>query len=1008
MLWTMAPGQRDGIRRPRQHVARARLVTELLGAPVGVIEAAAGYGKSVLAGEYHAALGIACAWVSLGPPDDNVSVLISSMRRALRAARLSDLYSALEDGDPDRWPDRFLDALADLADPLLVVLDDVHHLRGPDTAALVTRIAKGISLPHRLLVAARRMPVHLDLPRAVVGAACVGVQDLAFTFAEAAELASDVPGRPPSDRAVRALLEATGGWASALVLGVRTMRDDGYPGGVRQDHTPLPTGRGVIAAVMEGILQSLAPAERNGLGQIAHLPYLSPEIAGALTGTADMFERMVAAGVPLLHTAAGRWEMPGPVTGYLAGLAPLAPQAAAAAAAIYRRDGSLPSAIRMLLDSGHDEEAAALLADLSPTEAEDLGWAEIRNAIELLPDGTVRQQPRILLHLARTAETAYRMDVRRQALARLTPLVPADGPSPAGAVRREILAEQARDLVGDERTREEARALATSVVRDAGQDEIVARARALDVLGRLRSWWSDDGPHDDAVDLLEESARLARRIGQPVWAARALVPLAMGVHFGLCRYQRALTTLDQSLVLFPARGQFRAVIMAFRSSVLCELGSYAEAAATLTEMHQLARALGEDWLSAYAWWSEAELAATLRDKERTVRAVSAVHQHRAAWFDETPGVEFLATAADFLDRVGEHAMAARYLEQATERQSGFERVVRVCESAMLGRSGDPARAAEVIDATLTRPDLDPQERWPLLLLRAYAAARSGDPAAGELAARAFETCRELGIPEAPLRREPAACEVLLPLAAAAGSGAAVTLLGRGGRLSVRLLGGFELRRGGQRLAPPPGRPATAVRAVAAAGGRLHAEELIEALWPDAGRDTGRNRLKNLLSRLRAAVGDVLVRDGDAIALAAESESDAGRFEHEARQAVSSLAAGDRLNAATLARSAVDRYRGDLLPEDPYESWAAEPRERLRLLYLELLDLLAGQAEASGEADEAARLLQRAIDAEPYDERRYARLAALLAGQGRSGSAEAVLRRARAMLDDLGLAPPPGG
>jgi Bacterial transcriptional activator domain len=160
-----------GIRLPRQHVSRGRLVGELIGSPVGVIEAAAGYGKSVLAGEYQAALGVACAWVSLGPPDDDPSVLVSSLRRAFRAAKLSDLYPALDGGDPERWPDRFLDALAGLADPLLVVLDDAHHLSGHPSAALVMRIAKGITLPHRLLVTGRWIPDQLDLPGGVVGAA---------------------------------------------------------------------------------------------------------------------------------------------------------------------------------------------------------------------------------------------------------------------------------------------------------------------------------------------------------------------------------------------------------------------------------------------------------------------------------------------------------------------------------------------------------------------------------------------------------------------------------------------------------------------------------------------------------------------------------------------------------------------------------------------------------------------------------------------------------------------
>jgi DNA-binding SARP family transcriptional activator len=199
----------------------------------------------------------------------------------------------------------------------------------------------------------------------------------------------------------------------------------------------------------------------------------------------------------------------------------------------------------------------------------------------------------------------------------------------------------------------------------------------------------------------------------------------------------------------------------------------------------------------------------------------------------------------------------------------------------------------------------------------------------------------------------------------------------------------------------------AIRAVAAAGGRVHAEELIAILWPDAGTDAGRNRLKNLLSRLRSAVGDVLVRDNDTVALASGAQADAHDFETEARQALRSLAAGERLTAVRLARSAVERYRGDLLPTDLYATWAAEPRERLRLEYLEMLDLLAAWAEDSDEIDEAVRLTRRAIGAERYDERRYVKLASLLASQGRAGSARSVLRNARAVLDDLDLPPSDG-
>ena len=286
------------------------------------------------------------------------------------------------------------------------------------------------------------------------------------------------------------------------------------------------------------------------------------------------------------------------------------------------------------------------------------------------------------------------------------------------------------------------------------------------------------------------------------------------------------------------------------------------------------------------------------------------------------------------------------------------------------RVGDPAEAERAIDEVLNGAALDPHERWPLLLLRAHVAVRRGAPEAGELAAQAFETCRELGHPEGPLIREAEISRRLVALAAQAGSRSATTLMRDGGTLSIQVLGGFSVARAGQVVELPAGRPAKAVRAVAVAGGRLHSEGLIEILWPEGDRAAGRNRLRNLLSRLRTAAGDLLVRDGETIILAAQAELDVQRFENQARAALAAGSAGDYRRVVVLGTLALESYGGELLPDDRYETWVVEPREHLRTLYLELLDLLAQAAAQRDEADEAARLLERAINAEPHDEQRY--------------------------------------
>ena len=983
---------------------RSRLLTGLLAGSVGVVEAGAGYGKSVLARQYQRELAVATAFVPVGPPDDDPAILVGSLRRALVASKLSDLASAIDGTDPAAAAERLLDALAQLRVPLLVVLDDAHHLRDPQVTDLVLRLARGLPAPHRLLLTARRLAAGLEPLRTLPAAAYLDTRALEFTDQETAALVCAYLRRQPSSWELRVLLEATQGWATALVLASSSQAMvDGLAPGSDRDGRPEVT----IAPLLDPIMAQLRPAERAAVSQLAHLPLLSAGIADAVSGADGTLDRILAAGLPLTQAPTGWWEMPGPVGAYLASGRELAPETARAAAVAYQHHGELLAALRTLLAARLPADAARMLAAVPVGKVEDIGWATLRDLVAELPAPAVAQHPRVLLHLARLAETAHRADVRGEALTRAAALLDAQVGAQADRADqvfgREVDAERARDLMWDERTRVQARALAASVVARAGPDEIAARARALDVLGRLASWFSADGVHAEAETLLLESARLARRLGQRTWAAQAQVAVAMGFYYALCRNDRALDTLDEVLAQLPARSVYRALVQNFRADVLVELGRFAEAEASIDETREIGRAYHEEWAIAYASWSEAALASYCGDRERTVLAVLAAEAHRDVWYEQASGVEFLATAADYLDRVGEHEMAQQRLALAQERMAGCERPVRVFGACVLGRSGDPAKAAGVIAATLADYDLEPQERWPLLLLHAYAAYRRADPQAGPLAARAFDLCLELGQPRAPLWRERLVAETLLPIAAAARSRSAPALAAGTGGLSLTLLGRFELRRRGELADIPAGRPARAVRVVAVAGGRMHAEELIEILWPETDPERGRNRLRNLLSRLRVAVGDVLARDQETIIMPPDVESDAALFEAQGRAAIAARSAGEVSRALGLARAAVDRYGGELLPDDRYEAWAQAPRQRLRDLYVELLDLLAADAAELGDVDEAVRLLRRATECEPQDEDRYVRMARMLASQGRTGSARTTLERARACLADIGLA-----
>lgn len=158
--------------------------------------------------------------------------------------------------------------------------------------------------------------------------------------------------------------------------------------------------------------------------------------------------------------------------------------------------------------------------------------------------------------------------------------------------------------------------------------------------------------------------------------------------------------------------------------------------------------------------------------------------------------------------------------------------------------------------------------------------------------------------------------------------------------------------------------------------RLHRSQVMEAFWPDSDPQASGTNLRKALHFARRAMGDeqAIVSQQGMLALwpGAEVHIDAERFETAARRA---LATDD----PAACRDVVDLYTGDLLPDDRYESWLAEPHRRLRQCYLDLLrvgTLWARLADEDPTDEQAARSLMRAhLDASERREaiRRFERL-----------------------------------
>jgi len=198
--------------------------------------------------------------------------------------------------------------------------------------------------------------------------------------------------------------------------------------------------------------------------------------------------------------------------------------------------------------------------------------------------------------------------------------------------------------------------------------------------------------------------------------------------------------------------------------------------------------------------------------------------------------------------------------------------------------------------------------------------------------------------------------------------------------AIQLLGRFSVTVDG---APIPGdrwrsrRAADVLKLLALSPDRrLHRSQVMEAFWPDSDPQASGTNLRKALHFARRATGDeqAIVSQQGMLALwpDADVHIDVERFETAARRA---LADDD----PAACRNVVDLYTGDLLPEDRYESWLAEPHRRLRQCYLDLLrvgTLWARLADEDPTDEQAARSLMRAhLDAGERREaiRRFERL-----------------------------------
>ncbi len=281
-------------------VPRPRLVRRLLEdrrAPVAVVYAPAGYGKTSLLAEWAERDERACSWIRLEPRHAHAPALLEEIMHALDALEPLDsaLLEACASAARERRPqpaNELLDALAtsiaaigEREQPAMLVIDNAHVIDNLPARQVLSVVARSIP-PGSILALASRSepPLARGRLRAEQRLLEIDASDLAFTDYEAQGLFR-AAGVQLEREAMRRSLAVAEGWPVALSLAARSLRSDSHAG------TPAQCFGGADRAVSEYIRQELLdslPAElREFLRRCSIVDRLAPHLCDAMLERSD-------------------------------------------------------------------------------------------------------------------------------------------------------------------------------------------------------------------------------------------------------------------------------------------------------------------------------------------------------------------------------------------------------------------------------------------------------------------------------------------------------------------------------------------------------------------------------------------------------------------------------------------------------------------------------------------------------------------------------------------------
>jgi LuxR family transcriptional regulator, maltose regulon positive regulatory protein len=407
---------------PRVLILRSRLFDVLDRGVKGrlvLLSAPAGAGKTVLLSSWLAnrePSGQAC-WTTLDEDDDDVSCLMTDLLNALRrsgVAREGGLLDRLSAPRPARM-NRFLplliNALAELPSPVLLVLDDIHHVSSAQATAAIDYLVRHAPEHCHLVLSGRSDPA-LPIQRMRMSEELMELRhaELAFNRAEAAELCERLQ-LDLSDADIDTLWMRTEGWPAALRLAALSL--SGHPDPRRFLEELAGTDRALADYLIAEVLAHLPEDQHAFMLRTCLVDAVSAPLADALTGSCSsglVLAALEHSGAPIeaVSQAGGdecfyRYH---PLFKELLqahlrhAYAPEIPLLHRRAAKWYAENGASMQALRHALAAEDWRSAGQLIAENWLELFLSGSSAPVRRAIRQLPSEMVKEDPRLAAALA--------------------------------------------------------------------------------------------------------------------------------------------------------------------------------------------------------------------------------------------------------------------------------------------------------------------------------------------------------------------------------------------------------------------------------------------------------------------------------------------------------------------------------------------------------------------------------------------------------------------------------